>query len=224
MLDQERSQVLKMIEDGKITPEEGLRLMQTLEQSPAEDETQAAEAETGPASGPEAGAEKSAKEAAEGSSLEADPKIARIKDIVRRLWLIPLGLGVGVTILGGWIMYANMHPASIGAWFYCLGLPVMLLGVAVVAAAVGTRKARWIFVDVHKKPGEKPQRIFLGFPLPLKFTAWFLRRFGHKIPDLEKTNVDDIIQVVETGFAGEEPLIVNVDEGEDGERVQVYIG
>jgi hypothetical protein len=36
--------------------------------------------------------------------------------------------------------------------------------------------------------------------------------------------VDDIIQVVETGFTGEEPLIVNVDEGEDGERVQVYIG
>ncbi|MBU2611491.1 MAG: hypothetical protein KJ606_11210 [Chloroflexi bacterium] len=224
MTDQERNQILKMIEDGKITPEEGLRLMQTLEQNPAEDETQAAEAEAGPASRPEAGAEKSAKEAAEGSSLEADPKIARIKDIVRRLWLIPLALGVGVTILGGWIMYANMHPASISGWFYCLGLPVLLLGVAVIAAAVGARKARWLFVDVHQKPGEKPQHIFLGFPLPLKFTAWFLRHFGHKIPDLEKTNVDDIIQVVETGFSDDEPLIVNVDEGEGGERVQVYIG
>ena len=222
MTDQERIQILKMIEDGKITPEEGLRLMQTLEQSPAEDETRAAEAEAGPSSTREAGAAKP--EEAKKSSLEADPKIARIKDIVRRLWLIPLGLGVGVTILGGWIMYANMHPANINGWFYCLGLPVLLLGVAIIAAAVGTRKARWIFVDVHQKPGEKPQRIFLGFPLPLKFTAWFLRHFGHKIPDLEKANVDDIIQVVETGFAGEEPLIVNVDEGDEGERVQVYIG
>ena len=222
MTDQERAHVLKMIADGKITPEEGLRLMQTLEQNPAEDEIQAAEAEAGTGSGREAGAAKP--EEAEKSSLEADPKIARIKDTVRRLWLIPLTLGVAVTILGGWIMYANMHPASISGWFYCLGLPVLLLGVAVIAAAVGTRKARWLFVDVHQKPGEKPRRIFLGFPLPLKFTAWFLRHFGHKIPDLAKTNVDDIIQVVETGFTGEEPLIVNVDEGEDGERVQVYIG
>jgi hypothetical protein len=30
--------------------------------------------------------------------------------------------------------------------------------------------------------------------------------------------------VIETGFTGEAPLVVNVDEGDDGERVQVYIG
>ncbi|MDP2993583.1 MAG: hypothetical protein Q8N46_00510, partial [Anaerolineales bacterium] len=89
---------------------------------------------------------------------------------------------------------------------------------------IGSRKARWIFVDVHQKPGEKPARIFLGFPLPLKPAAWFLRTFGHHIPDLEKTNVDDVIQVIEAGFTGEEPLVVNVDEGDEGERVQVYIG
>ena len=39
------------------------------------------------------------------------------------------------------------------------------------------------------------------------------------IPDLQRTNVDEVIQVIETGFIGNEPLIVNVDEGEDGERV-----
>ena len=70
----------------------------------------------------------------------------------------------------------------------------------------------------------RPARILLGFPLPLKLTAWFLRTFGPMIPDLQKTNVDEVIQVIETGFAGKEPLIVNVDEGADGERAQVYIG
>jgi len=33
-----------------------------------------------------------------------------------------------------------------------------------------------------------------------------------------------VIQIIETGFTGEEPLVVNVDEGEDGEKVKVYIG
>jgi hypothetical protein len=210
-----------MIEEGKITPNEGLNLIKTLEQNPAEEETKVPETETGPASAPQAEQEKPA---ADRYSMETDAKITHIKDLVSRLWLIPLAIGVGVTVLGGWIMYANMHPANITGWFYCLGLPVLLLGVVIIAAAAGTRKARWLFVDVRQKPGEKPQRIFLGFPLPLKFTAWFLRTFGHWIPELEKTKVDDIIQVVETGFTGKEPLIVNVDEGDKGERVQVYIG
>jgi hypothetical protein len=33
----------------------------------------------------------------------------------------------------------------------------------------------------------------------------------------------DAIKVMETGFKGDSPLIVHVDD-EDGERVQVYIG
>ena len=77
---------------------------------------------------------------------------------------------------------------------------------------------------MHQKPGESPAHIFLGFPLPLKFAAWILRTFGHFIPDLKKTKVDDVIQWIDTGFTGQEPLVVNVDEGEEGERVQVYIG
>ena len=51
MTDQERNQVLKMIEEGKISPEEGLRLMQALEQSPAEDQSPALQAGAGAKSG-----------------------------------------------------------------------------------------------------------------------------------------------------------------------------
>lgn len=224
MTDQERAQVLKMIENGKISPEDGLKLMRTLDQSPAEDEVTAGTTEMGAGSGPEAAAEKNGAEAkAEKSSFESDPRIAHVKSTVRRLWQIPLWIGVLITILSAWGMYALVHAARLNFWFYCLSA-LLLLGVLVIVAAIGSRKARWLFVDVHQKPGEKPARIFLGFPLPLKLTAWFLRTFGHYIPDLGKTNVDEIIQVVEAGFTGEEPLVVNVDDGDEGERVQVYIG
>ena len=108
-------------------------------------------------------------------------------------------------------------------WFYFLLVP-LLMGVLLTALATGSRQARWIFVDVRQRPGERPQHIFLGFPLPLKLTAWFLRTFGPLIPELHSTNVDEVIQVIESGFTGKEPLIVNVDEGEQGERVRVYIG
>jgi hypothetical protein len=229
MTDQEREIVLKMIADGKISPEEGLKLMQALK-SPAENAQLPGNAGTGSGPRPEPGEESGPETSAENpevkterSGLEADPRIDRIKSTARRLWQVPLWIGVGITVLSAMGMYSIMRGSGLNFWFYCLTLP-LLLGILGIVAAVGSRKAHWLFVNVEQKPGERPQRIFLGFPLPLKFTAWVLRTFGNKIPNLKNTSVDEVIQVVETGLTGDEPLIVNVDEGEDGERVQVYIG
>jgi hypothetical protein len=231
MTDQEREIVLKMIEEGKITPEEGLKLMNALH-TPAEDEQPAipaeAQAATGPepdsGPGPETG---EAKPEAEKSGFESDPRIARVKSTARRYWQIPLWIGIVITVGAALGMYFILRGPGMNFWFFCLTAP-LLLGVLVMAIAAGSRRARWIFVDVQQKPGEKPQRIFLGFPLPLKFTAWFLRTFRSKIPDLDKEMgdkpIDKFVELIDQGFTSEEPLVVNVDEGEDGEKVKVYIG
>jgi hypothetical protein len=202
-----------MIEDGKITPEEGLTLMQALDQNPAE---------ALPPASPENETPR-VETRLEASGLAADPRIENLKSTVRRLWQIPLWIGITVTVLSALGMYAVMRGPGLNFWFYFLLLP-LFLGVALVAAAVGSIHARWIFVDVHQQPGEHPEHIFLGFPLPLRLTAWFLRTFGRWIPQLQNTNVDEVIQLVETGFAGPEPLIVNVTEGNGAERVRVFIG
>jgi hypothetical protein len=211
MTDQERNQVLKMIEQAKITPEEGLQLMQALEQSPAEDPAPVVAEEPPGTPQPEK------------SAPPLDPRLEQLKSTARRLWQIPLWIGVVITILSAWGMAALLRGAGMNFWFFFLLLP-LFLGVAVIALAVGSRRARWIFVDVQQHPGGYPQRIFLGFPLPLKFAAWFLRSFGRVIPDLQGSNVDEIVQFLENGFIGSEPLIVNVDEGAGRERVRVYIG
>jgi hypothetical protein len=54
--------------------------------------------------------------------------------------------------------------------------------------------------------------------------AWFLRTFGRYIPNLEKTAADEILVALEQTTSSDSPLVVNVDEGDDGEKVQVYIG
>ena len=41
---------------------------------------------------------------------------------------------------------------------------------------------------------------------------------------MKNTNVDEVVQAISMAQTIREPLIVNVDEGDDGERVQVYIG
>ena len=64
----------------------------------------------------------------------------------------------------------------------------------------------------------------IAFPLPLALTSWFLRNFGHMIHGLRNTNVDDVIQILDATRKSGDPFIINVNDDEDGERVQVYIG
>ena len=220
MTDQERNQVLKMIEDGKISPEEGLRLMQALDQSTAEEAEETPKVLAGEPSVADV------QWKPEKSGMEVDPRIANVKSTAQRLWQIPLWIGIAITVLSAVGMYFIMSGPGMNFWFYFMILP-LLFGVAVIAAAVGSHNARWIFVDVHQKAGEHPQCIFIGFPLPLRFAAWFLRTFKHWIPDLEremdKNNIDEIFEVFEKGM-GSESIVVNVDEGEAGEKVRVYLG
>ncbi len=208
----ERSQILKMIEDGKITPEEGLRLMQVLGDDPQEDSTEENESSKFDTSTPYVEAR---------SVSEPDPEISKTVEKARRLWMVPLWIGVIITTFGSWVMYRNIHPTDISVWFYCLGMPIFILGVLVIILGWSSKNARWLFVSVKQKPGDFPKRILIGFPLPLSLTSWFLRNFGHKIQGLGKVPVDQIFEAIQQS---NDPMVVKVDEGDDGEQVLVYIG
>jgi hypothetical protein len=212
MTDSERSKILKMVEDGKITPEEGLRLMNVLGEAPLDDGDEPAPASRQEPPSPQPDVQ---------SASEPDPDLAKTVATARSLWMIPLWIGVVITTFGGWIMYENVHSSAIGVWFFCLGFPIFFLGVLIILLGLGSRTACWLFVSVKQEPGNFPRRIMIGFPLPLNLASWFMRNFGHKIKGLRNIPVDQILVAVGNS---EEPLIVNVDEGEEGEKVQVFIG
>lgn len=210
MTDQERNQVLKMIEEGKISPDEGLKLLQVLEENRIEDEPQVIE----PA-------------AATRSESKSDPEVTeRINRLRGHLWQVPLWIGIGITVFGGWLVYWVMQKAGMGFWFFCSWLP-FLVGVLLIGIAWGSRTARWLHVRVQRRPGkEGPKNISLSFPLPLRLTSWAVRTFGHNFRDLERTAVDEVVQALEQSVNSDAPLYVEVDEDDDDdvEHVQVYIG
>ena len=214
MSDQERAQILKMVEDGKISPEEALKLIQALESddgAEGQDELQVLL----PAAADEAGGS-----GAEMPRSEPDPEFEKKVRRFRGLWLIPLWAGVGITVLGAWWMYSAMSNSGFGFWFVCAWLP-FLLGVAVVALAVISKTSRWIYVRVDQKPGERPQKIIVAFPIPSPLLRWGVRNFGHNIPPEARAASDMAMKAVFEDL--QEPLFVDVD-GDGGEHVQVYIG
>jgi hypothetical protein len=121
-------------------------------------------------------------------------------------------------------MYGILQIAGMNFWFYCLLLP-LFLGILLIAIGAGGQSSRWLYVNVDRRYAQDgPLNITLGFPLPLGLTSWFLRTFGHYIHGMNNTSVDDIIHILDATRKSGEPFIVNVNDDEDGERVQVYIG
>ena len=140
----------------------------------------------------------------------------------RRFWWIPLWVGVGITVISASLMYVAWSKGGFGFWFACTWFP-FALGVLVMALAYSSRTARWLHVRVHQKPGERPQNISISMPIPLRLTAWFFRTFKGRIPHMENTGIDELIMALEKTNP-DTPFYVEVNEGENGERVEVYIG
>ncbi len=208
----EREQILKMVADGKITAEDALKLMQALDEAPVEEPLDFTPL---PASEP--------KEEQAPPKPKPDPEFTNKINRFRRLWLIPLTVGLVLTILGAYWMYSAMLSSGFGFWFLCAWVP-FLLGVVVVTLGAISKTSRWLYVNVEQKPGESPRRIVFAFPIPSAMLRWGIRNFGHNIPPEHRDTADLAMKAIfEEDGAFNEPLYVDVHD-EDGEHVQVYIG
>jgi hypothetical protein len=210
MSSEERKKILQMVEEGKISAEEAASLMAAL----VDDEEGSVEAEV------------EVFESGSGSNYERPetPEFEEIKARARRFALIPLWIGVFVTVLSAWAIYSIQQSAGTNFWFYCMIFPLML-GVLLLALGGGGRASRWIYVDVDRrdaKPGDGPRHITLGFPMPFGLVAWFFDNFGHNLKGMDRNKVEGIVQMMQATKDSDEPLMVNVDD--DDAHVQVYIG
>ncbi len=210
----EQKRVLKMVEDGKISAEEAMQLMKALEQAAAEDRIEIIEAESG----------SSSDQSREFFNEKVHaPEFEKVRNSARRFAAIPLWIGVFTAVLTAWGMYAIEQSAGMNFWFFCLIFP-FLFGVLLISLGSITKGSRWLYINVERPEGESPKHIRFGFPLPIVKLAWLLRNIRYDIPGMEKEKMAEILNVVENAAGSSELLIVNVDEGKNGERVQIFIG
>jgi hypothetical protein len=219
----ERLQILEMIEKGVITASEGVRLLNSLQGEPEEvanpqlSQTASAAAKYSPI--PNVVVEEPASESKTSSSpFEFDSETKKW----RRWWWIPLTIGIIITVVSGLFMFLAYQRSGFGFWFACLWFP-LLLGIVVISLGAASRTMRWLHVRIHQEPGERPQTIAISMPIPIRFVAWVLRIFKPHIPNMDKTSLDEVILALDK-TSPDQPFYVKVDEGESGEKVEVYIG
>jgi hypothetical protein len=225
MEESERLQILEMIEKGIITAAEGVRLLNSLQEEAGDSVTPlVSESSTGPTEQPGTSPEPDvAEEEPSPESKSASAKNEFNTEIKkwRQWWWIPLTIGIGITVVSGLLMFLAFENNSL-FWFGCLWVP-FLLGVLVISLAAASRTARWLHVRIHQEPGEWPKTIAISLPIPLRFTAWVFRVFRPYIHGMDKTNLDEVILALEK-TSPDQPFYVKVDEGDEGEKVEVYIG
>ncbi len=210
--DRERLEILEMIQQGKVSPAEGLRLIEVLNESleiENQEYIQAREEMLSRPPNPSAAA----------PDQELDPDEP---GKWRQWWIIPFWSGVAITVLGGALMYWAWAARGIGLGFVAAWIP-FLIGLGVMMLGWNSRTGPWIHIRVQQKPGESPERIFLSLPIPVRATAWVMRTFGRWIPYLPG-GMDEVLFALKGYSPGDPPLSIKVDDEEDGQKVLIYIG
>jgi hypothetical protein len=206
MSTEERRKILQMVADGKITAEEAATLMRTLDES-AEGETEVIGTRSGTGSGGSDAAE-----------------FDQVRKRAMNFAMIPLWAGVILTVLSAWWMFSIQQNSGLNFWFFCMSTP-LLIGILLIALGAGTGSSRWIYVNVDRsRRADWPKNITIALPLPLGLASWFLKNFGMYIDGLKGTTIDEVLMAISAAKLTTEPLIINVDDNNGGERVQVFIG
>jgi hypothetical protein len=230
----EEMRILKMIEDGEVSPEEGAMMLKELGSQPAQSESETTvmslleQIENGDLS-PDEGIEKLNKGSV-GQTVEenysddedepASPPQISDEELERwkNWWQIPMYVGVGIVVLSTLWLNSAYQNSGYGFWFFCSWLP-LALGVLLISLSWMSQKGPWIHVRVRGKR----DNVAISMPAPLRLSGWGLRTFGHYIPNLDSTSVDEIISALDQTAKSDAPLYIHVDE-EDGEHVEVFIG
>jgi len=196
-MEEDRLQILKMVQEGQISAAEAASLLEALSAPTRAEDAISAPAETG---------------------FEPDPA-ARWG----RYWLYPLMAGGGLLIAGALVMgMVNAFGAARG-WSICCGWMPMILGLLLAILAWWSRSSTWLHLRIREGEGSRP-KIAFSFPLPLTLAAWALRVAQPFVPKLKELAVDDLIIALRHSSAEGQPLVVDVQDDESGERVEIYIG
>jgi hypothetical protein len=224
-MDEERMKILEMVSVGTITAGQAAQLIAALETSANSPQL----SDWSDSSRSTDSSESSDRSSQSDQSNEPDP-FDRFPNPPlgfkkwNAFWLIPLSIGVAITVISGLLLSTGIRQDWNGFWMFCLWMPIFF-GILVILIGWASRTARWLHVRVNTGQDEWPRRVAISLPLPLRTSAWLMRTFGHYIPGLDDVPIPihEAILALQDSLTPDDPLYVKVDDS-DGERVEVFIG
>lgn len=198
-MSEERKKILEMVKSGQISPEQGATLL-GLVSEPVEEDT------TG--------------EVRDQSPPIGATQTTAARELARPFWLYPLGVGLALVLVGMVVVTSMRQQGRVNAWTWLCGWIPLFAGLAVATLAAWARSAHWI----HLRVRDHGQRVALSLPLPLGLAAVVVRVARPYVPRLRDTGVDEAILALREGLKGDEDIIIDVQDDDEGEHVQILFG
>jgi hypothetical protein len=138
----------------------------------------------------------------------------------RHWWQVPFWIGAALLVAGAFTLAGALSSGAICLVLLC-GLPLLLIGIVAIIVAWFARNGPWVHIRVkNDRPGE--HNINISVPLDLGVVA--VRVAEPFVPQMKNTGVDDVIVSMKDNVKKDQPLIIDVNDDDDGEHVQVIVG
>jgi hypothetical protein len=221
---EERQRILQMISTGKITAEEGTLLLNALSGNPQPDRPAPPDQ---PQIAPPVDRAEEAQAAQqdkattpESEVIDPPPPIDVNMPDTRHWWQVPFWIGLAVLIAGAFTIAGALSSGAVCFVLVC-GLPLLFIGLILIIVAWFARNGPWVHIRVkNNRPGE--HNVNISVPLDLGVVA--VRVAEPFVPQMRNTGVDDVIVSLKNNVKGDQPVIIDVNNDEDGEHVQVIVG
>jgi len=217
---QRRYQILRKVETGEISIEEGNRMLADLEAGVYEEEevSPLPEPEPIPLTVPEVEPVASQPEVIHaGVDDDAERRMKRWQ----RWWILPFGVGIFLTIISAVWMFQGYAEAGFG-WRFWLSWFPFSFGLLLAVASWYSQTLPWVHVRIREGK-ESYTNISISLPIPIGLVSWGLRRYKSYAPDqYEKVHLDEVMNVLNETLTQDAPMHVVVDDDDDT-HVEVFI-
>ncbi len=201
--DENKLEILRKVEDGTLSIEEGADLIGMLERGNSEPEPNRQQSEPVP---------------------PMDPVVKHeTSGCWKAAWSMFL---VGGAILAGfsayWI-YQGYMTKGLGWGFWLSWIP-MLIGVGLMIFGWALMDSPWMHVKVHSEKSGNQGLFVFSMPVPFNIARWVMQNFGQYMPEEVKSQgILNVLDEAEASIKKGEPFQVQVDDDKDGSKVEIYI-
>ncbi len=207
-----RKAILEKVSNGELTIDEANLKLVELEQGILSDEVTSSSAEQD--------GQQTQSPTPESNRILDDQTVRKWKD----WWLVPFIISILLTALAGYLVIDTYQKfgLNVGFWFALLLLLVCVGGVVLSAAS---RNSLWLHIRVQKKDRLAKGNINISLPIPFHAISIIVPMFQWAMPEeVRQKDLAGMIGEIGNGISGGEPLSIFVDDDNEEERVEIFIG
>jgi hypothetical protein len=201
--DESKLEILKKVEDGTLSVEEGSELLGILDKGARS--TPVLEV---------------VHERADEFTEPTEPR--KVSGCWKAAWSMILLAGAVLTAFSAFWVYQGYHNNGFRWGFWLSWIP-LVVGVLITIFGWMLMESPWMHVRIHSEEDEKHVNIVFSFPIPIGLVRWFLRTFGaHMTGDIDSEEVLGVLDEMEASLKRGEPFHVQVDDDKDKSKVEIF--